>query len=127
MAYNRMDTLRRLYDSIGSYNQFEAQLDAVLEEDEGTIAVMICPVCGKKYRLKANRWTLTRACPECRYIATHGHVQMTTHNKDEADKSDAELEELLNPAALWSRMCKRNPAERHAELDEITIERKEMV
>lgn len=125
--YNRQ-TMSRLYNSIGLYNQYEAQLDGIEEDNGVPIAVMICPICGKKYRLLANRWKLTRSCQECHYIKQTGHAPTgKTHQSDKDDLTDAELNRLLNPASIWKRICERNIAERHEELDDITIERKEML
>ena len=121
----------RLYDTIGESNSHGVILAEV--HDEETLKVeVICPFCGIHYEVSARQWKQSTGCADCRYERQYGHRKQSTHrNKnhymEEIDMSDSMLAELLNPKAIWERIKQRNLAERHEELDEITIERKEMI
>lgn len=120
----------KLYGAIGESNSHGVILAHVTDEDNLKVDV-ICPFCGIHYEVSARQWKQSTGCADCRYERQYGHKKQSrrikTYYMEEADMSDSMLAELLNPKAIWERIRQRNLAERHEELDEITIERKEMV
>jgi hypothetical protein len=70
-------------------------------------------------------FSTVKSCDKCAYKRRFNRVPTRTHAKKEKDLTTDELREILNPAAIWERMIKRNRAERTEELDEIAFGRKE--
>lgn len=111
---------------VGDFNQYDVQINRIFDGEKRKMCECICPVCGEKFIRNLFMFSKIKSCDKCAYERRFNRPMPTRHKvKKEKDLTTDELREILNPAAIWERMIKRNRAERTEELDEIAFGRKE--
>lgn len=111
---------------VGDFNKYEVQINRIFDGEKRKMCECICPECGEKFIRNLYMFSKVKSCDKCAYKRHFNRPMPTRHKvKKEKDMSEDELREILNPAAIWERMIKRNRAERTEELDEIAFGRKE--
>lgn len=121
----RMDALveRKKFckDIIGKCNDNGAKaVKAFIGSDNQAYMVVTCPTCGDECSISRLGWTRFKACKLCRNRSAQGNPTDCPKRHYEKKLGSKELEEMLNPANIWKRICERK-FKHESSIDEIAM------